>query len=116
MEKGEGSNVANLIVLVMKSNQPLCSIAGGGRSDNGFKIQNWTPQTRLENYTLNSSHLICEFKIENHQTWKFNTIDWTLSTRLVNRKFKIEKQKIENQRCLPVTRLVNQKIKFEKQK
>ena len=40
MEKGEGSNVANLIVLVMKSNQPLCSIAGGGRSDNGFKIQN----------------------------------------------------------------------------
>ena len=41
MEKGEGSDVANLIVLVIiKSNQPLHSIAGGGRPDNRFKIQN----------------------------------------------------------------------------
>ena len=42
LEKGEGSNVANLIVLVIKSNQPLYSIAAlqEGRSDTRFKIQN----------------------------------------------------------------------------
>ena len=62
MEKG----VANLIVLVIKSKpyKVLQHYRRGAQTQAlKFKIELHRPGFKLENYTLNSTHLICKLKI-----------------------------------------------------